>query len=269
MKLITFFPVIFAAIDVAKNKLQFTGNPKANNPSQEKFLTYRKDVKFTETELKTEVSEDSEVVNKFFKDNGFGIKLPPCNPGDFAIGSILSLKLQWKTAGSSTTISKDKQSYKAFELESFNTYIVEDKEVHVIDSENGDQLFVFFSKEPKDSFELQELALKYAKTGRFVKADYLTVPNVDIDTNPVPVKFLDGLGVGTMSLASCTQQSKFSMDENGAKAESAFGALMVRSCVTFDEPVYKVIDRPFVAVVVRDGVPVFSAYCDESSWTQV
>ncbi len=68
-------------------------------------------------------------------------------------------------------------------------------------------------------------------------------------------------------ITQALQQTKFRMNEKGAKVESAVAMVVTRECVMMSKPDL-VIDRPFVLWIRRPGLsqPFFVGYFTKETW---
>jgi hypothetical protein len=92
------------------------------------------------------------------------------------------------------------------------------------------------------------------------------VPMVDIDQE-VDISWLVGMRMSdSMKISQARQQTKFQMNEKGAKVQSA-ATICIEKC--FRPKEFKICDS-FYLCIVRPGMktPVFAAYIDKDSWKE-
>jgi hypothetical protein len=92
-------------------------------------------------------------------------------------------------------------------------------------------------------------------------------PMVDMDDRP-DISWIQGMRVGSgFCIQSAKQQTKFRMNERGARVQSAAGMMMTKG-LSAEYP--HVIDRPFLLWIRRDGMdfPVFAALICEDGWKE-
>jgi len=92
-------------------------------------------------------------------------------------------------------------------------------------------------------------------------------PMIDLDVKP-DISWIKGLRIGVdYWVDQAIQQTKFRMNEFGARAQSAVG--MTLRCKGAG-PGPHVIDRPFLLWIQRDGMqfPLFAAVLCEDSWKE-
>lgn len=96
--------------------------------------------------------------------------------------------------------------------------------------------------------------------------DSVIVPNVSLNIRKKLEKLL-GLEIGDGRIAQAEQQTKFSMDETGARVEDAV-VLAVIQCML--QPAY-VLDKPFYVWIHREGAPepYFAGYITPQDWKKV
>lgn len=103
--------------------------------------------------------------------------------------------------------------------------------------------------------------------------DEVNFPMVDINQE-VDIKWLETLEAckGNESIyyiAQALQQTKFQMNEKGAKVESAVAiGCRCTCCPVFKPKKILTIDKPFYLWIIRPGMktPIFAAFIDKDSW---
>ena len=125
---------------------------------------------------------------------------------------------------------------------------------------------------PPTGFDLVKLAQELNKTS-LPNAHFENVifPMVDYDRE-IDIKWIVGMntkdakGLG-WEIANALQQTKFKMNEYGARVKSA--AAMEMLCMGVREPKPDlVIDQPFLIWITRDGLsqPLFTGFIAEDCW---
>ena len=226
-------------------------------------------------ELEATASWNVEDVNKFLRDRGFSIELPAIGKGSFAVASVLNVLVEWIAKGEATTI-RDKK-YPAVKLEKRNMlhYYTSRSNSHPIvqiPTKSGDQVCMTVVDNPPTGFDLVKLAQELNKTS-LPNAHFENVifPMVDYDRE-IDIKWIVGMntkdakGLG-WEIANALQQTKFKMNEYGARVKSA--AAMEMLCMGVREPKPDlVIDQPFLIWITRDGLsqPLFTGFIAEDCW---
>ena len=214
-------------------------------------------------ELCSVASRDHLVINKFLTNQGFSIQLQPFRSvSDFGTASVLDLCLKWLVPGTQRTITDDNEvDYKGVHLKSGVT--VYNNGVVAISTGNGDIVYLKMGEPPADIGDAR-LDIDRARPDPAYAG--VVFPKVDIDVQP-DISWL--LGMSTVDqrghlayLNQALQQTKFSMDENGATVRSAvaMGISKGRKAVSTPQPFR--INRPFLVVIRRPGLtlPLFTGY---------
>lgn len=266
---------------ITKNELQATFIQKYWPANQE--LRY-----FSPEELVSTASWNLDVVNQFLREHNFDIQLANAGPDSFYVASILKVVLQWQMKGSAARLmGRDKKIYPAVLFDSDEADGVyrmfkanpmsksrDENDLLEIKTKNGDLVYMSpaFSA-PVSDFELMENIGKiynYYQTKHFPQTlekhfDIILFPMVSINQN-INVNWLRQLRNNCQHdsyfIAEALQQTKFAMDENGAKVESAFACTGCIECVR--ARVEYVFDGPFYLWIMRPGMtlPIFAAYID-------
>jgi hypothetical protein len=238
---------------------------------------------FMPKELRTWVSKSAEELNAILKKEEFGIQLEPFKPTEFGVVSILDIMLRWLHEGQRSSItvahkdSEDTKLYDAFELK--DGFAVERLEgyahpVITIMTKNDDgtlakdRVHLTVADEVLTGGQLWEKIVKIRSLERKEIEEYthVVVPMVDYDQS-FKLDWLLGLSVKGWYISQALQQTKFKMNEKGARIKSAVAIAMKRSMAPM--PSNKlIIDKPFYLWIERDGLPypVFTGYLNEQFW---
>jgi hypothetical protein len=254
----------------------------AINPGQEQFLVVfdkaRKEIKIIpESELKYKVSQDVEVLNKFLADNGFSIKLEKFNRelGEFGVVSIMDILVKWLVEGVITEVKgPEQQAYPAFRLKEgveFFRNLSYYEVIIKITTKTSDVVFLTMS-EQLSSFYLLEMAQKLVCS--LVPChdyDRVVIPMVDLN-HEVDISWLSGMQTfdddgKDWLINQALQQTKFKMNEKGARAKSAVAVSVMKMCIGVPKKEL-VIDKPFLVWIQRPGisVPLFSGWINTDCW---
>jgi hypothetical protein len=245
-------------------------------PKKEKRLKYLSD-----QELKTIASQDYTVINKFLKDNGFTIQLEPfIGSESFGVASILDILVEWTHEGVPTTLTSNNKEYPAvlmekncFEVLQCSTY---EHPILKLTAKNGDAVYMTIAQD-KSYVALHGLYLfdyidglsKLPKTSVTSQYSQACFPMVDLDQK-TDLSWLLRLGSlritdnQVFQITQALQQTKFKMNEKGARAQSAVAIAFEKSCnqkkLSIDQPFYLWIERPGMKL------PLFTACIDSTEW---
>jgi hypothetical protein len=236
---------------------------------------------FLNKELRSWVSHDYATLNKILTDNGFSIQLRPFASNSFGVVSILDVLIEWLHEGLATSIDVEANQYPAVSIkQGFDVKMSPHHEYPIvaIKTKSGDTVYMTVADRSRYEFdllghiELIQGALReynpsldgYSTFLNHSKYNQIIFPMVNIDKEE-DVTWLLGLKKGDWRIAQALQQTKFKMDEKGARVESAV-ALHVEK--TYSKPIPFVINKPFFIWISRPGctAPVFAEYITEVDW---
>jgi len=250
----------------------------ANNLLQEQFLEMFGDL-FGKLagipELESRSDDDVKKINAWLSERGFDIQLPPTSdPKGFAVASILDVLLKWLHEGKKTVITgQGGTEYPGVSLKDGVTIshmaAIHSHPVVRIATQSGDTICLsMVDSVPEGEFGLM---LKVAELEKVKATSHnykgVSFPMVDLDERP-DISWICGMGVGSgFFIEKAMQQTKFRMNEFGARVQSAAAANLFRS-VSRDLP--HVVDRPFLLWLKRDGMefPLFTALLCEDVWKE-
>ncbi len=278
-KTVCSYPIIAALVAAAK-ELKPGSRWRAGSHQQMQFMAgpFTKGELDVENfpEISTKSSNDAATLNKFLVDNGFSIRLDPFEPDEFGVVSILKLLLEWLEKGRETVIRYQDTMYPAAQLTkdcvSFFSSPNHSFPVVVIKTKTGDEVLLSMAD---PSYEGSDLDAHIDRVFGDLKRRHdfagLIFPMVDLDER-VDISWLIGMsalfGGGIVGrITQALQQTKFAMDEKGAKVESAV-ALGVMRCSLQEIVPDHTINQPFFAMVRRQGLqlPIFSGYIAPDCW---
>lgn len=294
-------------VGALKSAIEFTGKATSPwlhiTPEQRKFLNgvYKPYTVhnylnwFSEKEMRYLASFSTEELNKFLKDNGFSIQLDRFEtPDEFGTVSVMDILVEWiETAQSNQMIvvKEDKvttypsikitKNFETFESDGL-TYAQIDLKQNRLDI--ADRMFLVkgpFSAEQVKN--LREVPLKERISKKeYVSYSSLTIPKIDLDCES-DLSFLLGMKYKArldsspkeeeMCLSQALQQTKFKLNERGARAKSAAAVAVLRSCTSIpaaENPL--VFDEPFILWMLKEDlssgemVDYFAAYLDIDCW---
>jgi hypothetical protein len=224
-------------------------------------------------ELESKADKDVDVINGWLKEKGFDIELPKVDDG-FAVASVLDILLEWLHSGDRTAIATLNKEYTGAYIKNGVTVsqllAVHPHPVVRIACKNGDTVCMSMVDSVPEG--ISGLFLKVADLEK-VKATSHTFegvqfPMIDLDEKP-DISWINGLEFGDgFFVGSALQQTKFRMNEFGARVQSSAGMVAMRSMIRSKLP--HVIDRPFLLWIRRDGFdfPIFAGLMCEDVWKE-
>jgi hypothetical protein len=226
-------------------------------------------------ELRSKASLELKAINQWLKDDGFDIQLDPVDAG-FYVASILKLLVEWLKVGKKRNITGKRNGtrYPGVFLEK-GVEIYRDLDIHpfpvaCIDTKNGDVVkMAIIDAVPEGAFGLHDLTQTLNKvTSPDQNKEDVVFPMVELDVKP-NISWICGMKLEEYWIQQALQQTKFRMNEKGAKVESAV-AMSFRKGMAFDAKQPYVIDRPFLLWIERPGmtIPFFAAVLCEDVWRE-
>lgn len=278
---------ILACLDKAEEEL---GAGRVWTPTNElqtrflrEFFPRMGDItKFSAAELKSILSKNADAINAFLAENGFQIKLEQFGELEFGVASVLNVLVEWLSLGKVTQL--DLHGRGVFPA----VHLKGDQGVDVLDAgslsphpivsiatKTGDRLCMTIASEQHQGFDLTERVQALRKgvsglgraRGQF---DGAVFPMVHFDRE-VDIEWIlamstaDANGIPAV-ITQAKQQTRFRMNERGARAESAVAIGISRTCIEVRRPY--IVDRPFILWIERPGVelPIFSGLFAEDVW---
>ena len=258
-------------------------NPKQTEFLQQYFTTTQMAdcAYFTNAELKSLASKDVNELNQCLAAEGFAIKLKPFESANsFGVVAIFKVLVEWLTAGTKTELTYAEQTYPAVSMtQDFQVFTPDDQQiaaspVAAIATKSGDTVYLCIADhQPASDFtlltEIQQLKAELQPATDYTEVIF---PMVDLNREEDLSWLLDlQTADNTWYVKQALQQTKFTLNEVGAKVASAVAVeIKVRS--SFKPAAKKLlIDRPFYLWIERPGVsqPVFAAYLTPEVWRAV
>ena len=274
-------------------------------PAQKEFLTEtyfpymeRKFLSlFSPEEMKYIASFSADEINKFLEENKFSIRLDPfTSETDFGAASVMDISVKWVEEAERTTMFVDKNgketNYPAIKIKDyFETFMIDGiqfAEIH-LKYESKDRMILakgpFNSQTAKNPLKLYSKTLvtnKDKKTRNGFSS--LVIPKINLDCES-DLSFLLGMqfdGVvsstqepATFCVSQALQQTKFKLNEFGARARSAAAVAVLRCATVRKEMVPPLVfDEPFMLWLIRtdektgDEVVYFASYLDIDVWKE-
>lgn len=257
----------------------------AVNREQERYL---ENLKKWEAELSLLTPEELEVIssydasdlNTWLKPKGFDITLKPfTGPDDFGTASVMKVLVKWITPGKKVWLTKGDQEYRAAKVEE-DIYFTKSTDyphpVAHICTENGDVVHMTIAADISlEGLDLLAAVSSLTEGNRIFNYDSVIFPMIDhnseVDISFFVNMYFKGLRrsgpIGTCRVKEAKQQTKFSMTEIGAKAESAVAVSMCFESVCFSKPPM-IVNDTFYVWMTRDGMsaPYFAGCIDSTDW---
>jgi len=255
------------------NRVSWTGVSDDQREFVERFVSKIGDVEKIRDVLRMIAHKEARVINKWLADNGYEIRLSSQEGANtFCVASILDVLVEWLAKGSVTAV---KGNYPAVRIkEDDGAYVVSGsgQPVACVRTKGDEVVFMrMIDREPEGPMGiadmLRDLPEEMSRDGSYGSVVF---PMLDCD-QVVDVSWLVGLCTGHAPtdwyVKEAVQQTRFRMNEVGARAQSA--AAMMMKCRSIERPKQElVIDRPFLLWIERKGVgiPLFAGVFAEDSW---
>jgi hypothetical protein len=277
------FPIL-GCMKAAENYMTEDSHWFPKNEEQYQFLKefglFKEDVAKLGKNIVCKASKEVDVINDFLKKNGFDIELSPVGEKGFAVASILNVLVEWVEAGKKTSILNKNGTFPAVSLKAdgvsgprmYLNQKVHPYPVVEIKTKSGDIVYMTVMDFMRgDLFSISEKVEKLNEIGKMTDTEdcacTVIFPMVDYNQK-VDISWLKGLTLNDYTIGEAFQQTKFRMNEIGARAESAVA--MGFRCMCLDKEREKVvlIDKPFLLWIRRDGIdlPLFSGIFAEDVW---
>ena len=234
--------------------------------------------RFSDTELRSWVSEVADELNKILSTEGFDIQLDELQNNEIGVVAILDLLLKWIKRGVKIDIQglnnivypgvKIQQE----RIDGRDTFISCHSTNHKhpiakVSTKNGDTVWMTIADEEITGFELFEHIEQIQKNISVnSRRTFVHFPMINLDNQP-DTSWLVGLPhTGGGCITQAMQQTKFKMNEEGAHLKSAVAIATLRgiapkeSGITINKPFYLWIERPNVKL------PIICAYMDYDVW---
>lgn len=225
-------------------------------------------------------TRDNEELMKFFKDRGFEFKIRPFSSGEFGVGSVLSVLVEWLDIHEKCDIRSGTDSYSGVKAKNnYKVYSSSKHEHPIVMLETKTDEKVYITIADKEYSDLDLLArIKEIDKSRIIKAkslisgyDCVMFPMVNLD-HAVDISWIIGININDHSgfnwhVSEAEQKTRFKMNHVGAEAESAAYMRLRLCCARVTKPQI-IVDKPFFVWMTRPGLndPLFVGYIDEEDW---
>ena len=233
------------------------------------------------SEINSIASLDYTVINRFLKEQGFTIQLDPCD-GELCVASVLDVLVEWIEVGDITKVYRDKQEFPAAKIKHGVNFLKHDDFVHPIvtlDTKSGDTVYMLVHEAIEDPFQLLDFIQQISQQAVLNNRDEwgarhegVIFPMIDYNEE-IDISWIVGMNtVGTDGqpaiISQAKQQTKFKMNQIGARVKSAAAMSMCRGISAKPKPY--VIDQPFLCWILRKSVlgfdPIFVGHFGEANW---
>ena len=278
---LTIFPILGcfkASEDMLGGEQEWTPMTDVQTHFLEHFIEHMDQVDTLGENLRRKADKNVEVINSWLRENGFDIHLRPLGGSrDFYVASILDVLVEWLKEGTKTDIQNAKGTFEGVRLKSGvaayqNTEIHPHPVVKIRTKSEDDVLCMSIcGRLPEDRFSIHWKVEQLRSIQKPYSCEGVIFPMVHYDKQ-VDISWLKGLRTapGDMywEVAEALQQTKFRMNEFGARAESAVAMGMRFCCAAAAPKPWVVIDKPFILWIERRGVsmPLFAGTFAEDVW---
>ena len=225
-------------------------------------------------EIQSLAAYTADEINDFLASKGYSIKLNPWPVGTgFGAASTMDVKEEWSTPGDVVTIRTLLGTFPAVRIKKDGFSILA-SEGHpnpliALNTVSGDTVYITMGDAPTspEALEAKVMDLFERRGPTPSRFGGVVFPMVSLDQT-TELSWLKGMiGRGDRDEATITQaiqQTKFKMNEKGARAQSAVAIGMTRSMAPPDHT----IDKPFLVWILRTGVhrPIIAAHVTQESW---
>lgn len=219
-------------------------------------------------------STDANVINQFLAERGFAIQLSPFAPLEFGVADVFKLLLEWVRPGAVTNIREG--AFPAVRIDSSREFFASkhaQNPIVSITAKNGDVVRMTAFDGPPTGFDLAVLVKKINESlVGYNKFGGVVFPMIDYD-EMIDISWMRSMQTvgtgGPWGISQALQQTKFRMNEKGAKVESAVAmGIRFMFCDGPPPPPDLIIDQPFLLWIERAGLshPLFIAHFVEANW---
>lgn len=274
------FPVVAVLVsaeqELGPNREWTPQGPVATRFFEQIFAVCRNEVDIPE--IHSICSRDITAVNSFLKVHGFGIQLDPFpRDDDFGAASILDVLVEWLGKGEAIEIeTPDQGKFPGVALKTGVSIFTAAGHPHPVVSlktKSADLVFLtMLDNLPAGylyQFDLISLAEQFSGTlGPNSRFEGVRFPMVTLDQGEDISWLVGSQTTGEDGrpgiIFQALQQTKFRMNEVGARVQSAAAVGLIRGRPR--QP--HVINRPFLLWITRPGLtkPLFTAYITETDW---
>lgn len=259
-----------AVCDVLKTKDDWSTVNNLQKTLVEKYYSKSiKDLSKLNDIIDAMFSIDNKDLMEFFKERGFQVVIEPFGDGEFGVGSVLSVLIEWLTEHSKSSIFVGDKEYPAVLVESHYEVFKSENHKHpvvMLKTKSGEEVYLTIADKLYENLDLISRIKDIQLTLNNVTQDYENVilPMVNLDQD-VDISWVNGINIHGRYISKAIQKTRFKMNHVGAKVES-MAFLTNECCMRNKFPV--VINKPFFVWVNRCNVnePLFVGYITEEDW---
>ncbi|MGB0385654.1 MAG: hypothetical protein ACPGWR_12605 [Ardenticatenaceae bacterium] len=222
-------------------------------------------------EIESVASYSEEVINRFLRERDFTIQLRPFPPAGFGTASVLDLNVVWQERGRRTKVrTVGELTFPGIYLEEGVEFLESRKvrePVVKLATKSNDAVYIMRWDHPLSEFDLVSTVSDLSLEAADVWYEGVIFPMVDLDLS-INTEWLIGLNTqdenGAVAIISqALQQTKFKMNEFGARVKSAAAVGVMRG-----GPIPYIINSPFLLWIERAGLskPLFVGHITQENW---
>lgn len=279
------YPIVTALVKA--EEIIGSGRPwRVANRMQERFLTEFFEPCRRESgsiaEIESIAAFTAEEINRFLREHGFQIKLKPFREDgpwkEFVVASVLDLLVSWLEPGTTTTLrGRDEREYAAAHLRktmsSFYQVARHEHPIAQLKTKGNDLVYLTKLDSGLEGFELFDYARQLAGALKPIyDYDGVIFPMVDLKQEVDVSWLIDLHTINTegreVKITQALQETHLAMNEQGARAKSAFaGGIAVAAAYIPPRPDL-LIDEPFLIWFQRPGLaqPLFVGRITQEDW---
>lgn len=227
-------------------------------------------------DLRAWVSKSADELNAILAKNGFDIQLDAFGSDEFGVVAILDMLAFWLKKGKPVSVRQIfpgvllKTGVDVYHSSSTHPNPIVSIETKSREGSGGRVVFYMsVLDEAPDGFDLIRKVEEIERFERGADFSGVIFPMIDLDLK-ASMEWLLGMQTRDSDgapwyISQALQQTKFRMDENGARIQDAVAVAVKRMCMG---PGPYVIDKPFLLWVRVDGLslPLFVSYLDMDCW---
>lgn len=283
------FPVLgclAAAGDFLGKPCQWTAVSGPAGDTQRRFLerftptTRIHEINALGNTLQRKASADAKVINDWLSEKGWpDVKVPPPGgPDGFCVASVLDVLVEWIKLGNKTTIRVENASFPAVSIGKDGVSAVRvpghDSPIVQLATKSGDTVFMTIHSQPAsdDPFAIQSavdtLRGKLANAvpvKQLLGTIFPMISHSDAEDLSWIINMRTFPAPDSHYIAYAVQRTRFRMNEQGARAQSAAAMALKRSGPVGE---WVIIDKPFLLWIERKGIelPLFAGWFGTDSW---
>lgn len=253
----------------------------------DRYFTLREEVTsaFSSEELHSLASYSTEELNRWLTQEGFNVQLQEFDEEEFGIVSMLDVLVNWLRSGETHTLPTDRGMFPAVRMKDgwrdesgqwIDAFVIHESPTYAhpvakVFTQTGDAVYMTIADKEREGFSLLEKieSIKSELNPSRDDIEALIFPMIDlnqeVDISWFRYMWTTGEDGFAGIIGQALQQTKFKMNQHGARAKSAVAFSVSRG---ISLPPIIMIDRPFFLWIERPGLsmPLFAAYLSEEVW---